>query len=46
MIIWEYRFEDKTKLELIRPLTGIELVRLWEKHGYVVVNFREVVKIR
>lgn len=42
MIIWEYRFEDKTKLELIRPLTGIELVKMWEKHGYMVIDFRKV----
>ena len=42
MIIWEYRFEDKTKLELLHPLTNAELVKMWDLHGYVVVGFREV----
>ena len=42
MIIWTYNFEDKTRLELIRPLTGTQLLKMWEKHGYVVVGFKEV----
>lgn len=43
MIIWIYRFEDGTKLELLNVgLSTAELMMLRELHGGYVVDWRRM----